>query len=173
MKRTSSSCPSKPSKRKKSLPPRTYKGDEWMAAGVLPIRKDAEGWKVLAVVKGTKTNLSPLKGKRQEGEETPTMTASREFNEEASGMFRTVTPVELEHAPRIYIKQGKMLFFVIDATDEPTIVGPKTVAQDRVVWAPIKYYHDYLDTLQHDLGLNTKIEPHFAFVMVASRLKRD
>jgi len=171
MKRSATSYPT-PTKRKGSMPSRIHLGDEWMCAGVVPVRRGVLGWEMLAVVetKGQNTVLSPLKGKRETGEETPAETAAREFNEESNGAFRSLDAGELNDDSRIYISQGKMVFYHFEVQGEKELVPENK----RVVWAPIAYgiRQEYLDALQDHLGLASKIKAHFAFTMVASRLKQ-
>lgn len=173
MKRSATSANPTPKKRKGSIPSRIHNGDEWMCAGVVPIRRGASGWEILAVVetKGGKTVLSPLKGKREVGEEVPAVTATREFNEEAHGAFRALQTGELDDESRVYISQGKMVFYRFEVDEGDRELGPGT---KDVVWAPIAYRlrEKYLGALQNDLGLEARIKPHFAFIMVASQLNR-
>jgi hypothetical protein len=159
-----------------TLPSHTHLGDEWMTAGLVPIRHDELGWEILAVVetKGKKTVLSPLKGKREVGEETPGITAVREFNEESEGAYRPVTADDINEDKRIYIKHGKMLFYYIKAIPTDWENAVDTPKNKHVVWVPIDYNirEAFLETVQEFLGLTTKIKAHFAFTMVASHLGR-
>ena len=77
--------------------------------------------------------MSPLKGKRYAGETTPMQTALREFNQEASGAFKTLTAADLDEHKWVYSANGKMVFYWFD-------VGSTALLDEfatDVVWVPV------------------------------------
>jgi hypothetical protein len=151
------------------------------SAGLAPVKLIDGVPHVLAVVQRNwkpvkKTwvyKLSPLKGKH-EGSETPPETACREFNEEACGVARSISPVELTgfRAKETYVPTSKMYIYSF-------LAGDDTVAPDLSKFQPtnkivgvkwVSLFKTDYDQTCREIGHGC--EPEFTFTNVCSQLQR-